>query len=287
MNGKICLVTGASAGIGYQTAFRLARMGAKTIIASKNEQNGRVARDKIIGETGNEQVEFIQVDLSSQASIRKFANHFESKYPLLDVLVNNAGVYYSKLTFTEDDIEMQFAINHLAPFMLSLLLLKTLKNADRARIVNVTSRFHFQGRLHFDDLFLKKRYNGLVAYCQSKLAMVHFTYKLADLLSGSGITVNCLHPGTARTNIGNTNATGLYPLVCNIAKPLLTTAGRASRTSVFLASSEKVDGTTGKYFQSRKAVRSSRRSYIKQDTERLWKITEDMTGIRFNGAMSG
>ena len=281
MVGKICLITGASEGIGYCTALRLARMGSTIVIASKNEQRGLEAKKNIIKESKNENVEFLQVDLASFNSIRKFADNFKAKYNSLDILINNAGVYYSRLTYTEDKIEMQFAVNHLAPFLVTNQLMDLLQRTEGSRIINVTSRFHFQGRMHFDDLFLKNNYSGLKAYCQSKLAMVLFTYKLARKIKDSGTTANCLHPGTARTRIGTANSTGFYPLLCRIAKPVLTSAQKASRTSVLLASSPELNGVNGKYFERRRAMRSSKASYNEKDSDLLWEISEELTGIKF------
>lgn len=281
MDGKICLVTGASQGIGYFTALKLAQLGSTIVIASKNEQRGIVAKNKIILESKNQDVEYLPVDLASIQSIRKFAEDFISRYDSLDILINNAGVYYSKLTFTKDNIETQFAINHLAPFLLANLLMEPLQRKKGSRIINVSSRFHFQGRMHFDDLFLVNNYHGLRAYCQSKLAMLLFTYKLAEKIKDSGTTVNCLHPGTAKTKIGFTNATGFYPLLCAIVKPVLISARRASRTSVFLASSDEVGGVNGKYFQNCRTVGSSKASHRKNDADRLWKISEELTGVKF------
>lgn len=281
MNGKVCLITGASAGIGYSTALGIAKLGATTILASKNKQRGKEAEKYIIEQSNNKNVELLFVDLASISSIREFADKFNSKYHKLDVLINNAGVLYSNLVFTEDNIEMQFGINHLAPFLLTNLFMELLKEAKDSRIINVTSRFHFRGKIHFDDLSLLNKYHGLRAYCQSKLANVLFTYKLAEKLKNSDITVNCLHPGTAKTKIGITNSTGWYPVMCNIIKPFLISSQKAARTSIYLASSEEVKGVTGKYFQKCKAVKSSKLSYNKKIADQLWNVSEELTGIKY------
>jgi NAD(P)-dependent dehydrogenase (short-subunit alcohol dehydrogenase family) len=281
MKGKLCLITGASAGIGYSTALRLAQMGMNIIIASNNEERGIRAKQQLITTSKNPNIEYMQVDLASFSSIHNFATKFMSAYKKLDVLINNAGVYYSKQVFTEDEVEMQFAVNHIAPFMITGLLMEPLKATEKSRIVNVSSRFHFQGKLHFENLYLDKQYTGLRAYCQSKLANVLFTYKLAEMLGNNGVTVNCLHPGTAKTRIGHTNSTGFYPIFCSIIRPVLTTTEKASRTSVLLASSGEVEGVSGKYFERRKAAKSSKASYIKEDANRLWEISEDISGIKY------
>jgi NAD(P)-dependent dehydrogenase (short-subunit alcohol dehydrogenase family) len=281
MNGKLCLITGASAGIGYSTALILARMGMNVIIASKNEERGNIAKQELITASKNPNIEYMQVDLASFSSINSFTKNFLTAYEKLDVLLNNAGVYYSKQVFTEDKLEMQFAVNHIAPFMITGLLMEALKAAGESRIVNVSSRFHFQGRMHFDNLFLNKKYTGLRAYCQSKLANVLFTYKLASMLGDDGVTVNCLHPGTAKTRIGHTNSTGFYPIFCSMIRPVLTTTEKAARTSVLLASSDEVRGVNGKYFERRKAAKSSKASYNKEDADRLWAISEEISGIKY------
>jgi NAD(P)-dependent dehydrogenase (short-subunit alcohol dehydrogenase family) len=281
MDGKICLITGASQGIGYYTALGLARLNATVVIASKNEQRGIEAKKNIIRESNNGNVEWLPVDLSSFYSIRKFTDNFKSKYGSLDVLINNAGVYYSELTFSEDRIEMQFAVNHLAPFLVTYLLMERWQPAQGSRIINVSSRYHFLGRMHFEDLHLKNKYNGLTAYCQSKLAMVLFTYKLAEKIKDSGTTVNCLDPGAARTNIAFSHSTGLYPLLVHMVRPVLISPEKASGTSILLASSPGLKGVNGKYFERSKVVRSSKASFNETDSDLLWEISEKLTGIKF------
>ena len=281
MNKKTCLITGASTGIGYSTALGIAKEGLNVIIASNNRERGYEAAGKIASESNSENVEYIHVNLASFQSIRNFANEFNAKYNRLNILINNAGVYYSKQTFSPDDIEMTIGINHFAPFLLSGLLMDCLQNSGEGRIVNVSSRFHFQGKMHFDNLFLNNKYNGLRAYCQSKLALILYTYKLAELLEGSCVTANCLHPGTIRTNIGNTNASGLYPVVCNIVKPFLPLPEKGAQTSIYLAVSDDVKHINGQYFQNCKSIRSSKRSYSKEQAQRLWQVSEELTGMEY------
>jgi NAD(P)-dependent dehydrogenase (short-subunit alcohol dehydrogenase family) len=278
---KTCLITGGSAGIGLATALGLAKLGATIIIASRDPQRGIKAVEFIKEQTESNAVEYLSVDLASFSSIHQMAENFNSRFGKLDVLINNAGVYYSGLNFTKDNIEMQLGVNYLSHFLLTYLLLESLKEVAHPRIINVTSRFHFQGRIYFDNLFLGNKYNGLRAYCQSKLANVLFTYELAERLKGKNISVNCLHPGTVRTRIGNTNATGLYPIVCNLCKPFLISPQKGAETSIYLASSDEVKEVTGKYFQKCRPIRSSKLSYNKEIALKLWKESEDFTGIRF------
>ena len=247
MKDKICLITGANAGIGKSTALELAKLGARVVMVSRNKERGEQALIEIAAESGNENIDLLTADLASFASVRKLAEEIKSRYDKLDVLVNNAGTFVTDLQHTEDKIEMQWGVNHLSPFLLTHLLMDTLKNAGSARIVNVSSRIHFRGTIHFDDLNLASRYDGLKAYAQSKLANVLFTYELAERLQGTGVTANCLHPGGVRTHFADKNASGIYKLGWLIGKPFMISVSKGAETSVYLASSKEVEGVSGKY----------------------------------------
>jgi len=279
MRNKICLITGANAGIGKNTALGLAKLGARVVMVSRNKERGEKALKDIASESGNENIDLLTADLASFASIRKLAEEIRSRYDKLDVLINNAGTFVTELQYTEDKIEMQWGVNHLAPFLLTHLLMDTLKKADSARIVNVSSRVHFRGSIHFDDLDLITRYDGLKAYSQSKLANVLFTYELAERLEGTGITANCLHPGGVRTHFVNKNASGIYKVGWILMKPFMISPSKGAETSVYLASSEEVEGFTGKYFVRCRPRRSSRKSYNKAVARRLWEVSEELVGL--------
>ena len=303
MKNKICLITGANAGIGKFTAMGLAKSGAKVIMVSRNKEKGQKALQEIVEKTGNNQVELLTADFASFESVKKLALEFLSKYNKLDVLINNAGTFFSELQYSKDGIEMQFAVNHLAPFLLTNLLLDTLKKSSSSRIINVSSKLHYRGSMDFDDLYLKaqsaerlahgvlrhapcalrsahkKGYDGLKAYCQSKLANVLFTYELSRRLEGTGITVNCLHPGGVRTGLANKNASGIYKIGWIFIKPFMISPVTGAKTSIYLASSNEVEGITGKYFDKCKPQRSSRISCDREIAGRLWEVSEELTGI--------
>ena len=277
MKNKICLITGANAGIGKTTALGLAKLGARIVMVSRDKERGERALKEIVSESGNENIDLLTADLASFKSIRKLAEEIRSRYDKLDVLINNAGTFVSELKYTEDKIEMQWGVNHLAPFLLTHLLMDTLKKAGSARIVNVSSRVHFRGAIHFDDLNLTSRYDGLKAYSQSKLANVLFTSELAERLQGTGVTANCLHPGGVRTHFVDKNASGIYKIGWILLKPFMISPSKGAETSVYLASSEEVEGVTGKYFDKCRPKRSSHISYDKAVAKRLWEVSEELT----------
>jgi NAD(P)-dependent dehydrogenase (short-subunit alcohol dehydrogenase family) len=281
MNKKQCVITGGYAGIGFQTAIQLAEKDFGVIILGRDDQKGNDAVTQIIQKTSNNEVRFIQCDLSSQQSTQEAAHSIMDIQPDLDVLINNAGTWYSKLTYTEDGIEMMFAVNHLAYFLLSHLLLPLLANNRAGRIINVGSDSHFQGRMHFDDLFLKKKYHGLKAYAQSKLANLLFTYELDRELKKRGIPVlvNCVQPGLVKTDIGVKNTVSLHSIAWKIRRLGGVSSEEGAKTSVYLASSEDVEGISGKYWDKCKPKRSSKRSHNEKDAVELWNRSMEFCSI--------
>src|SRR5918994_3092242 len=206
MGEKVCLITGATSGIGKATAMGLANMGASVVMVGRDRGRGEAALAEIRDKSANASVNLMLADLSSQEEIRRLAHEFKEAYPRLDVLINDAGLFRSERITTADGLEMTFAVNHLAYFLLTKLLLEVLKASVPSRIVNVSSGDHSNGTIDFDDLQGEKGYKGPKAYSQSKLATVLFTYELARRLEGTGITANCLHPGgriPVRTNFGS------------------------------------------------------------------------------------
>ncbi|MDE3089189.1 MAG: SDR family oxidoreductase [Chloroflexota bacterium] len=282
MRGKVCVVTGATSGIGAETAKQLAQRGATVIIVGRSAENCKTTVARIRRETGNAAVEYLLADLSSQKDIRGLAQQFKSKYARLDVLVNNAGGFWMSRQETVDGYEMTFALNHLGYFLLTNLLLDMLIASAPARIVNVASALHWQARMDFNDLQGKRGlFNGLSAYNQSKLANVLFTYELARRFAqrGAGVTANALHPGGVRTNLIARNG-GFFKWV---AQPLFDlqaiSAEQGAQTSVYLATSPDVEGVSGKYFGESKPHRSSPASYDEAAARRLWQVSTEMTGI--------
>ncbi len=280
MKGKICLVTGATSGIGAETAKQLAQRGATVVIVGRNAEKSATSVAQIKQQTRNAAVEYLLADLSSQKDIRALAQQFKGKYARLDVLVNNAGGFWMTRHESADGIEMTLAVNHLNYFLLTNLLLDTLKASAPARIVNVSSALHWQAKLNFDNLQSKHGiYNPLSAYNHSKLANVLFTYELARRLDGTGVTTNTLHPGGVRTNLIARNG-GFFKWV---VQPLFDlqaiSADQGAQTSVYLATSPEVEGVSGKYFVESQPHPSSPESYDQDVARRLWQISAELTGI--------
>lgn len=278
MEGKVCLVTGSTSGIGTITALSLAQKGATIVLAGRSPEKLETTLSKIKNECPQATVDTLLADLSSMEQVKNLANSFKEKHKQLDVLVNNAGALFSEQLKTVDGYEMTLATNHLSYFLLTNLLLDTLKNTPNARIVNVSSMGHYYASLKFlDDLNLKyRKYNGTKVYMESKLANVLFTYELANKLEGTGVTANCLHPGAIGSNFA-TNNPGLWPKLMALGKPFLLTPEQGAQTSIYLASSREVEGISGKYFDKKKPKRSSKASYNRAAQKRLWRLSEELT----------
>jgi NAD(P)-dependent dehydrogenase (short-subunit alcohol dehydrogenase family) len=219
-------------------------------------------------------------DLGNQASIREFAQSFKERYKNLEILINNAGVILPGRHETSDGYELQFGVNHLGHFLLTNLLLDTIKNSSPARIVVVASGAHKAGKIHFDDINLKKNYSIVKAYSQSKLANILFTYELADRLRGTGVTVNCLHPGAVATNMGINRETGFGTFITSLVKPFFQTPEEGAATSIYLATSEEVKDISGKYFHRKRPVKSSEQTYDRELALKLWQLSERLTGLK-------
>ncbi len=286
LNGKVCLVTGATSGIGEVTARTLAQMGATVIVAGRDPQRGAATLDRIKEAAPTDQVEFMLADLSSQAQVRQLAQGFKQKYSRLDVLVNNAGGVFPVRKQSVDGFEMTFALDHLNYFLLTNLLLDTLKASAPARIVNVASQAHRRvPGMNFDDLQSERGYNSIRAYGQAKLANVLFTYELARRLDGTGVTVNALHPGIVATDfwLSNTrfrrNNGMLRTLAMQLTQLVMISPEQGAQTSIYLATSPEVAGTTGKYFKKQKETQSSPASHDRAAASRLWQVSETLTGL--------
>ncbi|MHA2296103.1 MAG: SDR family oxidoreductase [Candidatus Hodarchaeales archaeon] len=273
MTEKTCLITGANSGLGKQTVLELARMNATVIMVARNKERGEAALTEIKAKTGNEMVDLFIADLSSMNSVRRLAEDIRKRYSQLHVLVNNAGVMSFKRKVTADGHESQFAINHLGHFLLTNLLLDIIKASTPARIVNVSSRGHHRGNIDFEDL-------NSGGYGQSKLANVLFTYELAKRLEGTGVTVNALHPGVVKTNLGQGSIPRILKPLTLLGKPFMKNVEKGARTQVYLATSLEVEHVTGKYFVNCKESKSSAMSHDENLQRRLWEISEELTGLK-------
>jgi NAD(P)-dependent dehydrogenase (short-subunit alcohol dehydrogenase family) len=279
MTGKTVLITGATNGIGKIAALELARMGAIVCIVARNRSKGQAVLEEITRETNNVQIELFIADLSSMADVRKLAQEFQSKHATLDVLLNNAGAFYSDRKLSADGLEMTFALNHMSYFLLTNLLLPVLKATPNARVVSVSSAAHTSGKLDFANLQGEQKFNGWKAYSDSKLENALFTFALARRLAGSSVTANCLHPGFVKTSFGEGNS-GIFSMVLGIAKNLMAISVEAgAQTMIHLASSPDVAGVNGKYFDKSKAVSSSVASLDQAVQEQLWAHSEEIAGL--------
>ena len=273
IQGKVAIVTGANSGIGRVTAEGLALRGASVVMVCRDRARGAAAQSEIKATSGNDSVELMICDMASQKSIRAFAEEFKRTHDRLDVLVNNAGVYIRKRTVTEDGIETTFAVNHLAYFLLTESLLDLIERSGPARIINVASDAHAYGRIDFDNLQGEKKYSGMRAYANSKLANILFTYELARRLKSARVTANCLHPGAVATNIFRSLPKPIEALI----KLVTLSPEKGAETSIYLASSPEVEGLTGKYFVKKTATKSSSESYNEEVARRLWDESARLT----------
>ncbi len=281
MRGTVCLVTGATGGIGYETALGLARLGARVAMVGRDSGKLQACADRIRAAVPCAAVEPHRADLSAQAEIRRLAETLRAAYPRLDVLVNNAGAIFDRRTLTVDGIERTWALDHLGYVLLTLELLDTLKDAAAAggkpRIVNVASAAHYRGHIDFDDVEGARRYRSMGAYAQAKLANVLFTYALARRLRDSGITANAVHPGVVNTGFAK-NTGGLLGAAWALMRPLLITPEKGARTSLHVASDPGLDGVTGRYFSHGRPKVSSAESRDEAVQERLWALSLRQVG---------
>lgn len=269
MKNKIVLITGSTDGIGLQTAMDLAGLGARVLVQGRNLHKAQLAVEQVMNRSNNKEVEAVSADLGSFESIRGLARDIRNRYEKIDVLINNAGVFMNEKEYSRDGYEMTFAINHLAYFLLTGLLLDLIKKSDYARIVNVASMAH-AGFIDFENLQAEKHFEGYDAYSRSKLCNILFTFKLAELLTDSQVTANVLHPGVIGTKLLHAGWGG---------------GGadwdQGSKTSVFLASSADLTNISGQYFSNLKPVKPAAIAYDKSIQNELWKKSETMTGLQF------
>ena len=276
MTGRTVLVTGGTGGIGRATATALARAGARVgIVGRDRERTAAVAREMTDSVPGA-QIDAFAADMSSQAEVRRLAAEVLAQYPRLHVLVNNVGGSWATRHVTSDGLEHTLAVNHLAPFLLTTLLLDRLVASAPARVVTVSSGAQSMGRIDVEDLQGERSYSANRAYNQSKLANVMFTYELARRLEGTGVTANALHPGVVRTSFGQEDPQPFFRLLSPVVLPFMKTPEQGAATSIYLASSPEVEGVTGTYFVNSRPKRSNKASYDRAAAARLWRLSEEL-----------
>ena len=277
MTGKIVLITGASGGIGKATALGLAAMGAHVAITGRDRGRTETAADEIRAAGG--EVEVFLADLSSQAQVRRLAEQALARLPRLDVLINNVGGYWNTRHVTVDGLERTFALNHLAPFLLTTLLLDRLTHSAPARVITVSSNAQALGHIKLDDLQGASAYSGAEAYNQSKLANVLFTYELARRLAGTSVTANALHPGLVDTSFGAEDPGRTQRLFVPVLRPFMKSPASGAVTSIHLAAAPELHDVSGRYFARCAPKRSSKSSYDETLAARLWQTSANLVGL--------
>jgi NAD(P)-dependent dehydrogenase (short-subunit alcohol dehydrogenase family) len=278
MEGKVVLITGGTSGIGRAAATALAAMGAEVVVAGRDRERGEAAVEEIRDTSGNERVSLMLADLAVQTEVRGLAEEFRERYDRLDVLVNNAGIIQSKRTETPDGLELTLAVNHLAPFLLTNLLLDLLKESAPSRIITVSSEARRGAQIDFEDLQSERRYRAFKVYGMTKLANILFTYELAERLEGTGVVANCLHPGGVNTNFGANNRS-FGTLLFRAFKPFMRTPEQGADTIVYLAISPEAGKMTGRYLTDRKVVSSFNEPHDEATQKRLWEVSEKLTNL--------
>ncbi|MCR4276214.1 MAG: SDR family oxidoreductase [Candidatus Parcubacteria bacterium] len=276
---NIILLTGGTSGIGKETVKGLAITDATVVFTARDREKGEEVKREIIKETNNNNVDYLVCDLASLSSVRACAREFAERWDRLDILINNAGVLPQERQESRDGIELNFAVNFLAPFLLTNLLLPLLKQSAPARIINVSSSMHAEGNINFDDLESKKAFDKYKAYAQSKLALLLFTKKLAKELQGTGVTVNALHPGVIGTEMTMRNVRTMNPIAAFFFKRTLITPAQGAKTSVYLATSPDVAGVTGEYFDKKKIAAASPLADDTALADKLWDISAKLVGL--------
>lgn len=277
--GKVCLVTGATNGIGFTAARELARLGAAVWVHGRDAERGRRATEDIVRASGNHEVRFVRADFARLEEVRRLAAEIEASSSRLDVLINNAGVICPERTLTAEGYETTFAVNHLAPFLLTLLLRGKLEQSAPARIVVVASEAHRRSQLDFDDLMMTRDYSLFRAYGRSKLANILFTRALARRLEGGAVTANALHPGVVRTNLFNHGSALTRWGAATIGRLFMISPEQGARTTVYLAGSSELEGRSGGYYSNCRLIEPSAAAQRGEDGERLWELSAQLVGL--------
>jgi retinol dehydrogenase-12 len=277
MNKDInCIITGATDGLGKQTALELAKLDFNLCLVGRNQEKGDALINEIASSTGNHSLKYFNSDLSIIKNLDDLSTQIKKEYDSIDILVNNAGAYFSKYIKTEEGLEKTFALNHLSYFELTHLLLDMIKEGKPGRVINVASSAHFTAKLDMNDIQMKNKYKGWTAYCNSKLMNVLFTYEINKRYKDTNITFNCLHPGFVDTRFGDNN-TGLGKKILSIGKKLIAIdVIKGASTSVYLATSDDVSNTSGQFFDKSKPVKSSKVSYRESDQLKVWSYSKEI-----------
>ena len=280
MKDKVCVITGGTDGIGKAAAYGLAVQGARLLVHGRDPVKGARAVAELKARSGNPAIEFLQADFSALADVRRLAAAVTERTPRVDVLVNNAGGIFVKRMVSQDGYEMTFAVNHLAPFLLTYLLLDTLKSTGPSRIVTTSSRAHQGARLDFDDLQATGKYSPMGAYGTSKLANILFTRALAKRLQGTSVTATCLHPGFVRTSFGRDfDGSVFLSTVFRLASRFARTPEKGAQTLIYLATAPEVQGASGGYYFDCKLTPPSAAAQDDGAAERLWQVSDQLVGI--------
>ena len=271
---KNCIITGATDGIGKQTAIDLANLGYNLGLVGRNKEKGRLITQEIAKITGNKSIKYFNADLSVIKNTKYVADNIKNEFKSIDVLVNNVGAYFSNYKKTEEGLEKTFALNHLSYFALTHLLLDVLEAERSGRVINVSSSAHFSAKLDITDFQMEKKYKGWTAYCNSKLMNILFTYEADKKFKDKNVSFNCLHPGFVNTSFGDDNK-GFGKNILSIGKKLIAiNVKKGASTNVYLASSNKLSKVSGKYFYKSNRTKSSKTSYLDSHQKRLWSYSK-------------
>ncbi|WKN32271.1 SDR family oxidoreductase [Porifericola rhodea] len=282
MKDKICLITGANSGIGKVTARELAKKGAHIIMLCRNEQKAENAREDILRVCGHDKVDIVLADLSSTKQIKEAAAKIRSEYPRIDVLINNAGMIMGNdRETTEDGFEWTFGVNHLAPFLLTHLLIDKVLASKKGNIITVSSEAHRFANFDLNDLQMQRKYNGLKAYANSKLCNILFTHELAKRLKGTQTVSNTLHPGAIASNFGK-GVSGFFGFVMKLSRPFMISEEKGAETTIYLASSEEGYTANGLYFKNKKPASPTKVATNDYNARRLWEVSEELLQVKFS-----
>lgn len=279
LQGKVCLITGATNGIGEEAAKQIALMGAEIVFIARSPAKAEELKQSLKSLTGRESISII-ADLSSQEDVKRAASEFLSLNKPLNILLNNAGIMNTSRKETVDGLEEVFSVNHLAYYSFTLMLMNKLIESGPSRVVNVASGAHmFVKDMNFDDLQSEKEYKTMQVYGRSKLANILFTRELAERLEGKGVTVNCLHPGFVNTGIGSNNSPTMGRILMTLARPFSRKTDKGAETSIYLCVSPEVENETGEYFYDCKKEKISAAASDKENATKLWEVSSKLTGI--------